>query len=120
MTQQTIGIHGLRVRGRHGVLDFERRDGQEFVIDLEVQTGVPAGDELSQTIHYGDLAHGVADIVAGEPVNLIETLAQRIANYALTYPQTESVLVRVHKPQAPVELIFDDITVTIVRSRTDA
>jgi len=115
-----IELTGLRVRGRHGVFDFERADGQDFVVDvaLELDTGpAAASDELSDTVHYGELAEALAAVVAGEPVNLLETLAARLAEVCLADPRVSAATVTVHKPQAPIPLAFTDVAVTIRRAR---
>jgi dihydroneopterin aldolase len=115
-------LRGLRAIGHHGVLDFERRDGQEFVVDvaLALDTRRAAGaDDLAGTVHYGLLAERLHDAIAAEPVNLIETLAQRLAEVCLAEPPVSSVEVTVHKPQAPIRVDFDDVSLTIHRSRDD-
>jgi len=115
-----IALRGLVVRGNHGVFEHERADGQDFVVDVEldVDTSVAArSDELSDTVDYGTLASAIAKIVGGEPVNLLETLAQRIATACLVDVRVISVEVTVHKPQAPIPLTFGDVAVTIVRTR---
>ncbi|MEO9139784.1 MAG: dihydroneopterin aldolase [Jatrophihabitans sp.] len=115
-----IALSGLTVRGHHGVFDFERRDGQDFVVDvvLEVSTVAAArSDELTDTIHYGELAQGLAAVLAGEPVNLLETLAQRLAAVCLADRRVSAATVTVHKPQAPIPLTFADVAVTIRRER---
>jgi dihydroneopterin aldolase len=120
MSRDLIRLAGLRVRGRHGVFDFERRDGQDFVVDvaLEVDTQpAAASDDLSDTIHYGELAETLAAIIAGEPVNLLETLAARLAAGCLADPRVAAATVTVHKPQAPIALSFTDVAVTIRRER---
>ncbi len=104
MTDRII-LTGLRVRGRHGVLAHERRDGQDFVVDavLELDLGPAAAtDALADTVDYGTLADRLAEVVAGEPVDLIETLAQRLAQVCLGDPRVITATVTVHKPQAPV------------------
>ena len=106
--------------GYHGVFDFERRQGQEFTIDLALQlslSAAAASDDVVDTVHYGELADRVAGIVAGEPVNLIETLAQRIADATLEDHRVQNVTVTVHKPHAPIEQTFADVSVTIRRGR---
>jgi dihydroneopterin aldolase len=116
-----IALRGLAVRGHHGVFDSERIDGQEFVIDvvLDVDTAAAAhSDDLADTVDYGALASTIADLVGGPPVNLLETLADRIAQACLDDVRVASVEVSVHKPRAPIALTFDDVVVTIVRSRT--
>jgi dihydroneopterin aldolase len=118
VSDDRITLAGLRVRGHHGVFDFERRDGQEFVVDvvLELDTGpAAASDELSDTVDYGALADGLARVVAGEPVNLLETLAQRLADVCLGDERVAAATVTVHKPQAPIPLTFGDVAVTVRR-----
>jgi 7,8-dihydroneopterin aldolase/epimerase/oxygenase len=115
-----ISLTGLRVRGHHGVFEHERRDGQEFVVDavLEVSTAAAAAsDDLTDTVHYGELAERLAAVVAGEPVNLIETLVDRLVAACLVDARVSAATVTVHKPQAPIPLTFDDVAVTIRRQR---
>ena len=113
-----ITLSGLRVRGFHGVLPEERRDGQEFVVDavlsLDTRTAA-ASDDLNDTVDYGVLAADLAEVVAGEPFDLIETLADRLAAVCLSHPLVYEAEVTVHKPSAPIPLAFDDVTVTVVR-----
>lgn len=118
-----ITLSGLRVFGYHGVYDDEKRDGQDFVVDLRLDLDTrpaAASDDVADTVHYGELAASVAAVVAGDPVDLLETLAQRIADVALADARVARVEVTVHKPQAPIALQFDDVSVTIARSRTAA
>jgi dihydroneopterin aldolase len=113
-----ITLTGLRVRGHHGVLPQERRDGQDFVIDASLTVDVreaAATDDLSRTVDYGVLAARLAEVVAGEPVDLIETLASRLADACLLDPRVISVQLTVHKPSAPIPLSFQDVSVTVVR-----
>lgn len=115
-----ITLTGLRVRGRHGVYDFERAQGQDFVVDVELEMDLgPAArsDTVTDTVHYGELAERLAGIVAGEPINLIETLADRLAASCLADPRVDAVTVTVHKPQAPIPQDFVDVAVTLHRRR---
>jgi 7,8-dihydroneopterin aldolase/epimerase/oxygenase len=115
-----IALTGLRVRGHHGVFDFERREGQDFVVDiaLEVDTSTAAAsDDLADTVHYGELASALAAVIGGEPVDLLETLAARLADVCLADTRVLATTVTVHKPQAPIPLQFEDVAVTIRRSR---
>lgn len=115
-----IAVTGIAVRGFHGVLEHERRDGQTFVVDvaLGVDTRPAAAtDDLARTVDYAAVAADVVAIVAGEPVDLIETLAARLADACLARDLVEAVEVVVHKPDAPVGVPFDDVTVTVVRRR---
>lgn len=120
MTLDRISITGLRVRGRHGVYEDERAAGQEFLVDatLWVDTApAAAADDLTMTVDYGAMAGRLAQIVAGEPVALIETLASRLAAACLADAAVQDVEITVHKPQAPLRLPISDIAVTIRRSR---
>jgi dihydroneopterin aldolase len=113
-----IELRGLQVRGHHGVFDFERHDGQEFLVDvaLELDTIAAArSDDLTDTIDYGALAAGLAAVIGGEAVNLLETLAQRLADVCLADPRVQAATVTVHKPQAPIPLTFADVAVTVRR-----
>jgi dihydroneopterin aldolase len=115
-----IALTGLRVRGNHGVFEHERRDGQEFVVDVTLWLDLSAAsrsDDLTQTVHYGELAEMAAAIIGGEPCDLIETVAGRIADTAMQDTRLHAVEVTVHKPSAPIPLTFDDVSVTIRRSR---
>jgi dihydroneopterin aldolase len=115
-----VALRGLKARGHHGVFAHEREDGQTFVVDIVLGVDTrraAAGDDLEHTVHYGLVAEDVVAVVQGEPVNLIETLAQRIADACLKYPLVHEVEVVVHKPDAPITVPFDDVTVTIVRDR---
>lgn len=115
-----IAIRGLTARGHHGVLESERRDGQEFGVDLVLwvsTAAAAASDDLAETVDYGTLGVEVAAVVAGAPVQLIETLAERVAERCLADSRVQAVEVTVHKPQAPIPVPFDDVTVTIHRSR---
>lgn len=115
-----VTLRGLSVRGHHGVFAHEREDGQIFVVDLVLgldTAPAAATDDLERTVHYGVLAEQVAAVVAGDPVDLIETLAQRIADTCLGHEVVEEVEVTVHKPDAPITVPFDDVTVTITRRR---
>jgi 7,8-dihydroneopterin aldolase/epimerase/oxygenase len=116
-----IALTGLRVRGRHGVYAHERRDGQEFVVDLTVHADLAeAGrtDRLSDTLDYGTLAKDAAEVVAGPPFDLIESVATRIAERTLAADRRiTAVEVTVHKPSAPIPLTFTDVAVTIRRDR---
>ena len=115
-----IAIRGLSARGYHGVLEHERRDGQDFSVDLVLwlsTRAAAASDDLVDTVDYGSVAADVTGLVAGEPVRLIETLAERVADRCLADSRVQAVEVTVHKPQAPIAVPFDDVTVTILRSR---
>lgn len=115
-----IFITGVRATGYHGVLERERREGQEFVVDAVLHTDVRQAartDDLAHTVDYSQAAAWIAEQIEGEPVRLIETLAQRIADVLLAAPRVSMVEVCVHKPDAPVPVRLADVAVRIVRAR---
>lgn len=115
-----ITLTGLRVHGRHGVHEHERAHGQEFVVDVTVwlDLGLAAAtDQLSATLDYNTLARRAAQIVGGQPCNLIETVAARIASDVLVDQRVQAVEVTVHKPAAPLAFPVTDVAVTTRRSR---
>ena len=115
-----IELRGLTVRGNHGVFDHERRDGQDFIIDVTVWIDLEAAaatDDLADTLNYGTLAERAAAIVAGPPRNLIETVSAEIAEDVMTDERVHAVEVVVHKPSAPIPLTFSDVAVVARRSR---
>lgn len=119
MTDQ-ITLTGLRVRGHHGVFEHEKRDGQDFVVDVTVWLDLADAartDELSKTVHYGELAERVAAIVGGPSRDLIETVAAEIADEVIQHERLHAVEVTLHKPDAPIPLEFADVAVTVRRSR---
>ncbi|ORW09059.1 dihydroneopterin aldolase [Mycobacterium kyorinense] len=115
-----IELRGLTVRGRHGVFDHERAEGQVFVVDITVWIDLvdaAASDDLSDTYDYGVLAQRAAEIVAGPPRNLIETVAGEIAEDVMADKRVHAVEVTVHKPDAPIPQTFADVAVVARRSR---
>jgi 7,8-dihydroneopterin aldolase/epimerase/oxygenase len=115
-----LTITGIECHGHHGVFDFERERGQTFVIDLTLGLDTrPAAqsDDLHDTVDYGSLVGAVAKAVETDPVDLIETLAERIAGVCLLDPRVEWCRVTVHKPDAPIEATFSDVTLSITRKR---
>jgi dihydroneopterin aldolase len=120
VTGDRIELRGLRVRGHHGVFAHERRDGQDFVVDVTAWLDLraaAASDDLADTLDYGALARRVAAIVGGEPRDLIEAVAGRVADEVLTDARVRAVEVVLHKPQAPIPVEFADVAVVVHRSR---
>ena len=116
-----LAVRGIEIYAHHGVFDFERRDGQIFLIDLVLgmdTSAAAAADDLTQTVHYGELVEAVKAAVENDPVDLIETLAQRIADVCLAESQVDWAEITVHKPNAPITTTFSDVALTIRRSRT--
>ena len=118
-----LTITGVECFGHHGVFDHERRDGQTFVIDLTLgldTAPAAASDDLRDTVDYGTLVARVKTAVESDPVDLIETLARRISDVALSDHRVEWVRVTVHKPDAPIEAAFADVALTIRQRREDS
>lgn len=119
-----IEVLGVRGTGFHGVFEFEKRNGQEFVVDVVLELDLePAGstDDLTETVHYGEVAELVVARIEGEPFDLIERLAAVIADDILDSEpgrlRLEAVTVTVHKPAAPVGVPFGDVLVRVRRER---
>lgn len=116
----TISLSGIRAVGHHGVFAHERRDGQPFVVDVELRLPVDdVSDRLENTVNYAEVAQAIEDVIVGEPRDLIETVAGDVVRRCLSFPGVESVKVTVHKPQAPLPQSFADVAVTITRSLND-
>src|SRR5690606_38038260 len=117
-----LTLTGLRARAFHGVLEEERRVGQVFLIDVVAHLPLAeasASDDLDDTVHYGVLAEEVVAAVESEPVDLIETVAERVAAVVLAHRRVVFTTVTVHKPSAPIAVPFADVSVTIHRGRPD-
>jgi 7,8-dihydroneopterin aldolase/epimerase/oxygenase len=115
-----IELRGLTARGRHGVFEHERADGQNFVVDVTVWIDLAdaaASDDLADTYDYGALAKLAVDVVGGPPRNLIEAVGAQIADQVMTDQRVHAVEVVVHKPQAPIPHQFADVAVVVRRSR---
>lgn len=113
-----LAVTGIECYAHHGVFEFERTAGQRFVIDLTLgfdTAPAAASDDLQQTVDYGSLVSAVVAAVESEPVDLVETLADRIATLCLSRDRVEWARVTVHKPDAPIEATFADVTLTITR-----
>jgi dihydroneopterin aldolase len=116
----SITLTGLRAFGHHGVFDHERANGQEFVLDVTIFVdfaAAAAADDLNATVHYGVVSEEIVAAVKRDPVDLIETLAERVAAVVLAHAAASAVRVTIHKPHAPIAVPFDDVAVTITRDR---
>jgi dihydroneopterin aldolase len=117
-----LAVRGIEGFGHHGVFPAERRDGQLFVVDLVLGVDTRAAarsDDLQDTVDYGSLVAKVKAAIESDPVDLIETLAERIAGVCLTDDRVGWAEVTVHKPDAPIEATFSDVTLTITRTAPD-
>lgn len=116
-----LTLTGLRAFAHHGVYDHERESGQPFIVDVTVHLDLStagSSDDLGATIHYGVLAEEIVAAIERDPVDLIETLAERVALIVLSYRAARIVDVTVHKPEAPISVEFHDVTVSIQRQWT--
>ncbi|MFD6176635.1 MULTISPECIES: 2-amino-4-hydroxy-6-hydroxymethyldihydropteridine diphosphokinase [unclassified Isoptericola] len=116
-----IRLAGVTATGHHGVLAHERAEGQVFSADvvLHLDTRAAASsDDLANTVSYADVAQDVHNVLAGSPADLVETVAERIAAVVLASPAVQAVDVRVHKPQAPIPVPFDDVAIVVRRDRS--
>ena len=115
-----IRLTGIKVFAHHGVLPGEQQSGQEFIIDVAVEADVEQAaqdDRLTSTIDYGVLAASIQERVAEERWNLIERVAGRVAELVLEDTRVHAVEVTVHKPGAPIPVEFDDVSVSLRRTR---
>jgi len=115
-----LAVRGIEAFGHHGVLEAERRDGQVFIADvvLSLDTRSAArSDALRDTVDYGNLVMRVKGAIESDPVDLVETLAERIAGTCLHDDRVRSVEVTVHKPDAPIAARIADVALTIIRTR---
>jgi dihydroneopterin aldolase/2-amino-4-hydroxy-6-hydroxymethyldihydropteridine diphosphokinase len=115
-----ISLTGISGFGYHGVLESERKNGQEFLVDVVLYCDLSeAGksDDLSKTINYADVAALIHKRIIGEQVNLLERLAELIAEDIFKIFEINEIEVTVHKPQAPIPLLFTDVSVSIKRKR---
>ncbi len=126
MANYKISIRGLRAYAHHGVFDFERAYGQDFFIDCDVwldAEAAAANDELAKTVNYGDLANALVENAKQNPVDLLETLATRLLELVMAFgggDQTQIVRkakITVHKPNAPIEHEFSDVSITVKAKR---
>jgi dihydroneopterin aldolase len=119
--QDELSIVGIECFAHHGVFEHERRDGQVFVIDLVLGVDTQraaTSDDLHDTVDYGSLVAHVKAAVESDPVDLIETVAQRISDVCLLDDRVEWARVTVHKPGAPIDAVFADVALTITRPIT--
>ncbi|MCS6712598.1 2-amino-4-hydroxy-6-hydroxymethyldihydropteridine diphosphokinase [Brachybacterium sp. EF45031] len=118
--RDVIRLRGVRAHGHHGVLEHERRDGQEFLADVALHLALaPAarGDVLDRTVNYAEVAQILVEEITGPPVDLIETVAERAAARILAeHPLVRRLDLVLHKPSAPIPHPFTDVAVEITRT----
>ena len=112
-----ILITGIQALGYHGLLEDERKNGQLFVVDVEVELDLSEAaknDDIKKSVDYNALAILIHNEITGPAVNLIESLAHRIGIKALeTFKEIDEIKVTVHKPKAPIGVSFTDVSVSI-------
>ncbi|MHB1487819.1 MAG: dihydroneopterin aldolase [Acidimicrobiales bacterium] len=114
-----ILVSGLRALGTHGVLPEEKDRAQPFQVDLEIEADLaPAGrsDRLVDTIDYSELARFVTSVVEDQSFDLLERLAQVIAETVLAVQAVQAVTVSVTKLRPPLDVDVATVGVRINRS----
>lgn len=116
-----IALKGLGALANHGVYDFERDRNQRFSADIVmwVETAGTA-DDIAATVSYADIADEAMAVLTGTAVDLIETLAETIASRVMSHEGVVGTEVTVHKPEAPIDHPFADVSVTVRAGQTDA
>ena len=116
-----IALKGLGAEANHGVYDFERARNQRFSADI-VMWVETAGttDDIAATVSYADIADEAMAVLTGTAVDLIETLAETIASRVMSHEGVVGTEVTVHKPDAPIDHPFADVSVTVRAGQTDA
>lgn len=116
-----ILLRGLKFFGYHGVLPQETKNGQHFFVDATLCLDVrqaSQNDDLEQTVNYAEVYRDIKHIVEGEPQQLIETVAEAVAYTILRqHPRVQTAVVRVDKPEAPIDGTFGTVAVEVTRSR---
>jgi dihydroneopterin aldolase len=116
-----IFIRGLALHAYHGVMAHEAKVGQTFTLDLDLEIDLSAAarsDKVVDTVSYDKVVDCASDAFGGQRFRLIEAAAGRVADAVLAgFPRVRSVRVTIHKPHAPIAATFDDVGVTLVRSR---
>lgn len=116
-----IKLKGMRFHGRHGCLDFEKEQGQTFVVNLQLALDLRragSSDDLQDTVNYAQVFETVRSVVEDERYDLIEAVAERIAARVLAeFSRIAEISVEVEKPKAPIEGAFDCVAVSIRRAR---
>lgn len=115
-----ITLTGVGCVGYHGVLESEKKTGQPFFVDVTMFTSFcasSASDDIAQTANYAEVAETIREVITGQSVDLIETLAEKLASTILSRFAIDALELTVHKPNAPIEVTFSDVSVTIFREK---
>lgn len=113
-----IVLSGMEFHAHHGALAEEERLGARFTVDLELGLELTEDDQLDSTVDYSRVYDQVQRLVTGSRHRLIETLAGLIAGAVLAEePLVQEIVVRVHKPHAPLPGVVRDVFVEVRRTR---
>ena len=116
-----IALKGLGALANHGVYEFERDRNQRFSADIVMWVETAgAADDIAATVSYADIADEAMAVLTGTAVDLIETLAETIASRVMSHEGVVGTEVTVHKPDAPIDHPFADVSVTVRAGQTDA
>lgn len=113
---QTIKLAGIDAFGHHGVFDFEKQNGQQFLIDAEIEFDASeaiASDDVANTLNYAQLAELIKQNVESDPVDLLETLVSRVTRMLIALdPKIISVFIRITKPSAPMDSSLGKVSIS--------
>ena len=116
-----IFVRGLALHAYHGVMAHEAKVGQTFKLDLDLEIDLSAAarsDKVVDTVSYDKVVNCTSEAFCAKRFRLIEAAAGQVADALLaSFPRVRSVRVTIHKPHAPIDATFDDVGVTLVRSR---
>lgn len=121
MKKDYIELRGVKAHGFHGVFEEEKTQGQDFIVDVRLYVSLAnaaENDDVTCTVNYAEVAVVVEEIIQGPSVDLIETLAEKVATACLQFEQVTAVRVKVHKPAAPMSVSFSDVSVSIYRKKS--
>jgi dihydroneopterin aldolase len=120
MTDQVF-VKGLALHAYHGVMQHEAKVGQTFKLDLVLDidlTQASHTDKLAHTVGYDQVVDVASKTFCERRYRLVEAAAGAVAEAVLgRFPQVEAVRVTIHKPHAPIAATFEDVGVSISRSR---
>lgn len=118
-----LDLTGIEVYAKHGVLEHEQEKAQVFKVDVTAYTDLSRPgetDDLSDALDYSELALEVREAVGSESYKLIETVAAKVSDVVMSHPQVVRSVVTIHKPAAPIDVVFEDVSVTVDRSRSSS
>ncbi len=116
-----IFVKGLSLHAYHGVMAHEAKVGQSFAIDLKLEIDLAAAarsDKVADTVSYDQVVDTASKAFCAQRYRLIEAAGGAVADAILArFPRVRTIHVTIHKPHAPIAATFDDVGVTLVRTR---